>query len=159
MSRVEDFSLESFPEHLVELIEFFEMLPDRNDQIEALITIADRFERVPSDVATPPFPPSHQVKGCQSQAYVWALHRCDGTLDFHFAVENPQGITAMALAVILKESFSGVGLKEIEAVPPEIIHTFFGEDLSLAKALGLASMVATAKAFARSEFGRQENTD
>lgn len=158
MSRLEEFSLESFPEHLVDLIEFFQMLPERNDRIDALMSIADRFEGVPPEVATPPYPASHQVQGCQSQAYIWAVPRSDGTFDFHFAVENPQGITAMALAVILKESFSGADLKEIEAVPPEIIHGFFGEDLSLAKALGLASMVETAKAFAKSGFDRLEST-
>ena len=69
---------------------------DRNERAEMLIDYADRFVEVPPEVATRPFPPVHAAPRCESEAYVWAVDRGDGTLKFHFAVENPQGLSAKA---------------------------------------------------------------
>ncbi|MEM8963373.1 MAG: SufE family protein [Acidobacteriota bacterium] len=117
-------------------------LLDRNDRIDFLIDIADRFHEVPGEIATRPFGDEHKVPACESEAYVWATGRTDGTLDFHFAVENPQGISAKAMAVLLGEHLSGAPLEEVEALDGEIVYKIFGRELSMGKTMGLMGMVS-----------------
>ena len=45
---------------------------------------------------------------CESDAYVWALKKPDDTLKLYFAVENPSGVSAKALAAILDKTLSGL---------------------------------------------------
>lgn len=114
---------------------------DRRDRIDALISIADRFQGVPESLATRPYPDDHKVPACESEAYLWAQRRDDGTLGFHFAVENPQGISAKAMAVLLEEGLSGAPLTQVAAIDPEIIYQVFGRELSMGKSMGLMGMV------------------
>lgn len=144
--------MSSIPEALQEVAEFFDLLQDRNERIEALMALADRFEAVPAEVATRPYPESNKVEGCESQAYGWGVRQPDETLRYYFAVENPQGIAAMSLAVILEDNLSGAPLSQILTIPPEIIYRFFGRELSVAKSVGLMGMIELAKRLAREEF-------
>src|SRR5687768_2835195 len=105
----------ALPEKLGEIVDTLALVPDRADRIQLLIDIAERFREVPPRIAVRPFPEENKVPACESQAYVWAERRADGGLDFHFAVENPQGISAKALAVILDEGLSGAPLAEVAA--------------------------------------------
>lgn len=125
------------------------LLPDRADRIQYLISMADRFRDVSPEVAVRPFPESHRVPQCESEAYVWATPRADGSLDFHFAVENPQGISAKALAVILGDALSGQPPEAIAAVPGDVVYGLFGRELSMGKNLGLLGMLQMCHAFAR----------
>ena len=115
----------------------------------ALIDIADRFEEVSPQIARRPFSPDNQVPACESEAYVWGEQRPDGTLDFHFAVENPQGISAKSLAVILDEGLSGAPLEQVAAVPQDLVYRVFGRELSMGKSMGLMGMVAMVASMAR----------
>ena len=63
----------------------------------------------PPGIATRPFDPSHQVPQCESDAYVWAQKLPDGTMKYYFAVENPSGISAKALAAILVSEETPLG--------------------------------------------------
>jgi cysteine desulfuration protein SufE len=137
------------PPRLQEHLELVEMLPDRADRIQYLISQADRFHAVAPEVATRPFPESHRVPQCESEVYVWATPRPDGKLDFHFAVDNPQGIAAKALAAILADSLSGQPLDAIIAVPGDVVYSLFGRELSMGKNLGLLGMLQMCQAFAR----------
>ncbi|HET9767206.1 MAG TPA: SufE family protein [Thermoanaerobaculia bacterium] len=140
------------PPRLQEHLELVELLPDRADRIQYLISQADRFREVPAEVATRPFPESHRVPQCESEAYVWATPRPggpEGTLDFHFAVENPQGIAAKALAAILADSLPGEPLSTITAIPGDVVYSLFGRELSMGKNLGLLGMLQMCQAFAR----------
>jgi len=114
-----------------------------------LIGIAERFRPVPPTVATRPFREAHRVPDCESEAFVFAEERPDRTLNFHFAVENPQGISAMATAVILDETCSGAPPNEVAAVPSDVVYAVFGNELSMGKSMGLMSMVAMVRATAR----------
>ena len=129
------------PAKLTEFLADLEALGDRSERIEALIGIAKRYRPVPPEVATPPYDAAYKVPACESQAYVWALPQDDGTLRFHFAVLNPQGISAMAMAVILDENLSGAPIAEVAAVPSDIVYTIFGRELSMGKSMGLMAMV------------------
>jgi len=130
------------PERLAATVEAFEMLPDRAERIQWLIDIAERFREVPPEVARRPFPEAHRVPACESEAYVWGVERPDGGLDFHFAVENPQGLSAKAMAVILKEGLAGTRPEDVAAVPQDIVYKIFGNELSMGKSMGLQGMVS-----------------
>jgi len=138
----------SLPDRLERLLAQLDRL-DRDNRIQTLIDTAERFRPVPPRVAVRPYPADHRVPGCESEAYVWAQPNRDGSLAFHFAVENPQGISAMALAAILGGSLSGVPLDEVMAVPADIVYRIFGRELSMGKSLGLMGMVNMVRAAAR----------
>ena len=139
----------ALPPRLREHLEIVELLPDRGDRIQYLISQADRFHEVTPDVAARPFPEVHRVPQCESEAYVWATPRADGTLDFHFAVENPQGISAKALGMILGDGLSGAPLDAVVAVPGDLVYAVFGRELSMGKNLGLLGMLQMCQAYAR----------
>ena len=86
---------------------------DTADRTNLLLDYAKLFKDVPPSVATRPFDKSCLVPHCESEAYVWAIRQTDGTLKLHFAVENPAGISAKALATILDKSLSGLPPAEI----------------------------------------------
>ena len=122
---------------------------DQSERAEYLLELSDEFEEVPQRVASRPFPNSHRVQKCESEAYIWVEDRDDGTLDFHYAVENPQGISAKAVAAILKETLSGEPLEEVASVSPEILHRIFGRQLSMGKGEGLSGIIELSAAEAR----------
>lgn len=136
-------------EKLEELLEVFSGVSDRSERASLLIDLADQFQDVPERIATRPFSEAHRVQRCESEAYVWAEPLPDGTLKYHFAVENPQGISAKAMAVILDEALSGSPAEAAESVPTDICFTFFGKELSMGKGQGLMGMVTLLKGLAR----------
>ena len=119
------------PEKLANTLDALSLVPDRAERIQLLIDTADRFKEVPPQVATRPFPEENRVPACESEAFVWGERRPDGRLDFHFAVENPQGISAKAMAVILGDTLSGAPLDEVAEVPGDIVYRIFGRELSM----------------------------
>jgi len=139
----------ALPARLDELLGDLDLLSDRSERIDALIGVAERFHDVPERIAKRPFSDQHKVPACESQAYVWAEPRPDGTLDFHFAVENPQGISARAMAVILGDTLSGAALDEVAEVPGDIVYRIFGRELSMGKSMGLMAMVSMVQASAK----------
>jgi len=136
------------PEKLQQVIEMFQMF-DPADRTNLLLSYADRFREVPPSVATRPFPKSHQVPQCESDAYVWALKQPDGTLTLYFAVENPSGISAKALAAILDKTLSGLPASEIATVNCDIVEQIFRQNISMGKGMGLMAMVNAVQALAR----------
>jgi cysteine desulfuration protein SufE len=139
----------ALPARLDELLGDLDLLSDRSERIDALIGVAERFRDVPERIAQRPFSDEHKVPACESQAFVWAEPRRDGTLDFHFAVENPQGISAKAMAVILGDTLSGAPLDEVAEVPGDIVYRIFGRELSMGKSMGLMAMVSMVQASAK----------
>ena len=130
----------SMPARLRELLLDFEPLP-RTERREMLIDWADQFVEVAPAVAARPFPDLNRAPRCESDAYVFATDRPDGTMDIHFAVENPQGLSAKAWGAILADTASGAPLEEVAAIDPEAIYQIFGRDLSMGKGQGLIGML------------------
>ena len=122
-------------------------LPDL-DRTDLLLSYADQFKEVPAGIATRPFPESHHIPQCESDAYVWAVKNPDGGLKFYFAVENPSGISARALATILDKTLSGLPPEQIAQVSPEIVEKLFRQNISMGKGLGLMSMVQAVRTLA-----------
>jgi cysteine desulfuration protein SufE len=138
-----------YPPKLQEFLDTLSFFPDRTERIEALISVAERFTPMPEDVATKPYDEAARVPGCESEAFVWARPLPDGTLKFSFAVENPQGVSAKALAAILDETLSGEPLDQVAQVPDEVVFDIFGRELSMGKSMGLTGMVRMVTAEAR----------
>lgn len=139
----------ALPSKLRELLDTFDMFPDPADRTGLLLSYADQYKEVPPAIACRPFDKNHQVPQCESDAYVWAVKRPDGTLDLHFAVENPSGVSAKALAAILERTLSGLPAAEIAKVGPEIVERIFRQNISMGKGMGLMSMVQAVQALAR----------
>ncbi len=143
-----------YPEKLQELLDDFEFIEDRSERAAYLIELADKFEEVPERIATRPFPEENHVQRCESDAYVWAEEQPDNTLKFHFAVENPQGISAKAMSVILDEAASGAPLEQVAAIPCDVVFDFFGKDISMGKGQGLMGIVSMVQQAARERLKR-----
>jgi cysteine desulfuration protein SufE len=138
----------ALPSRLEDVLETFDLFSDPADRTSLLLSYADQFQEVPKAVATRPFPPEHLVPHCESEAYVWAIRQPDGTLKLHFAVENPSGVSAKALATILDRSLSGLPPAEIAAVTPDLVERIFRQNISMGKGLGLMSMVQAVRSLA-----------
>lgn len=136
------------PEKLQQLVDTFQMF-DPADRTSMLLSYADQFKEVPPSIATRPFPKSHQIPQCESDAYAWAQKMPDGTLKLYFAVENPSGVSAKALAAILDRTLSGLPAREIATITPDIVEKIFRQNISMGKGMGLMSMVDAVRALAR----------
>ena len=147
--------MENVPQPLIRILEELDSL-DRVERARYLLEMSDDFEEVPEEIATRPFPENRRVPKCESEAFIWAQDRDDGTLKFHYAVENPLGISARAMSVILDETMSGQPLDQVASVPSDIVHRIFGRQLSMGKGEGLAAMVELTSFEARQKLrGRQ----
>ena len=136
------------PEKLRQVIDMFQMF-DPADRTSMLLSYADQFREVPPSIATRPFAKSHQVPQCESDAYVWANKQPDGTIKFYFAVENPSGVSAKALATILDKTLSGLPAKDIATVDCGIVEQIFRQNISMGKGMGLMAMVNAVQALAK----------
>jgi len=141
------------PPELQEILEDFEFLTDRNERAAYLIEIADRFEdvKVPEAISTAPHPEINHVTMCESDAYVWAVEQEDGTQKYYFDVLNPQGLSAMAMSVILGETLSGKDLEAVANVPSDIVFKIFGKEVSMGKGQGLMGIINMVNAFAKTK--------
>lgn len=147
------------PPKLAETLDLLAMVPDRDERIQLLIDTADRFHEVPAAVAQRPFSCDNRVPSCESEAFVWAQPQADGSLRFFFAVENPQGISAKAMAVILDETLSGAPPEAVAQVPDDVVYDIFGRELSMGKSMGLMAMVAMVRASARKHLAAASPAD
>lgn len=138
-----------YPPKLRRLVDRIGSVADRQERIQLLIDLSKRYRRVSEEFARPPYGDEHKVPACESEAYVFPVPNDDGTLAFHFAVDNPQGISAMAMAAILHDTLSGVALDQVAAVPTDIVYELFGNELSMGKNMGLMGMVGMVAAYAR----------
>lgn len=139
------------------LLDLFAEHPDPADRTQLLLSYADKFKDVPPEVARRPFDSRDLVPHCESEAYVWAVPNPDGTLKLHFAVENPSGVSARALAVILDRTLSGLPPEEIATVDPEIVEKIFRQNISMGKGMGLMSMVQRVQQLAKQAMSRNRH--
>jgi cysteine desulfuration protein SufE len=139
----------ALPSKLQDVLDLFATFDDPSDRTNLLLSYADQFREVPPEVATRPFGREHLVPHCESEAYVWAVKQPDGTLKLYFAVENPSGISAKALAAILDRSLSGQTPAAVSEVTPDIVEAIFRQNISMGKGMGLMSMVQAVRSLAK----------
>lgn len=140
-----------YPAKLKETIEDFSFLTTRQERQQYLIQLADEFNevKVTASIAEQPYDEKHRVKACESDAFIWWQAKEDGTLQFYFDVLNPQGLSAMAMAVILGQSCSGATLEQVAEINDEVVFEFFGKNISMGKGRGLMGIVNTVKSAAK----------
>jgi cysteine desulfuration protein SufE len=140
-----------YPPKLLETLDDFSFITTRTERQEYLIQLADEFDKVKvsESIATQPYDEAHRVPSCESDAFVWWEKNEDGTLRYYFDVLNPQGLSAMAMAVILGEACSGASLEQVAAIKEEIIFDFFGKNISMGKGRGLMGIVKMVKTAAK----------
>jgi len=136
------------PPALAELLEEMADL-DRAERMEYLIEYADRFRNVPDRIATRPYAEERRVKRCESQAYVWAEDAGPDAQRYHFAVENPQGVSAKSFCAILDETVSGAPLAQVTAIPGDAVFAIYGREISMGKGEGLLGILDAVRGFAR----------
>ena len=141
--------MSEYPGRLGEAIEALSFATDPADRMDLLLSFADRFTEVPPEIARRPFPEINRVPACESEAFAWGVLQEDATLKLHFAVENPSGVSAKALAAILDRGLSGLSPSEVARVSPDIVYDIFRRDISMGKGIGLMSMVRAVQVIAR----------
>jgi cysteine desulfuration protein SufE len=134
------------PGPLEEFLGLLDLLPGRDERIAELIQVSRRFRPVGPEVSRPPHAEDRRVPGCESEVFVWVSLDDAGGLRLDFAVENPQGVSAMALAAILQQCFEGRDPAEAAALSPEVVERIFGRELSMGKSLGLTNLVRAVQA-------------
>ena len=144
----------ALPAKLQDTLDLFATFDDPADRTDLLLSYADQYREVSPEVATRPFGRDHLVPHCESEAYVWAVRMPDGTLKLHFAVENPSGISAKALAAILDRSLSGLPAAEVAEVTPDVVEAIFRQNISMGKGMGLMSMVQAVRSLAKAAQAR-----
>jgi len=149
---------EALPAALAQAVAEFESV-DRGLRAEMLIEYADQFAEVPASVATRPWSESARAPRCESDAYVFATDNADGTMKLWFAVENPQGLSAKAWAVLLDETLSGQPLEQVVRVPQDVLYRIFGRDLSMGKGQGLLGMLEVVQHEARRRLERARRVE
>lgn len=137
------------PEALQDTLDTLALMPERQERIQALISLAEKYKLPPKEIAERPYPEEHRVPECESEVFVWAVRDGDRVKPY-YAVDNPQGVSAMALCAILDESLSGLTVEEIQQVPEDIVYEIFGRELSMGKSMGLMGIVRMTKALAKS---------
>ncbi len=142
---------------LEQFLEQFRSITDGDLKQDLLIELAEQFKEVPPTIAFRPFPPENKVPACESEAYIWLTKSDEGKLKFYFAVENPQGLSAKALAVILDQNLSETPVDEILGVKEEIVYQIFGRNLSMGKGAGLMNMVGFVRNLARLALAEQSS--
>jgi sulfur transfer protein SufE len=142
-----------YPDKLREVLEIFVENPTERNAM--LVEYSDQFEGVPERIAARPYPREHQVPHCESDSYVFAepagpVNGGDTPLKFHFAVENPFGVSARSLCAILDQTISGLPAKEIATMPiDDLVPTLFGRNISMGKGQGLLSIASVVKVLAQ----------
>ncbi len=138
-----------WPPVVRELLDTFAWLSPQ-ERYEVLIEYADAFEPVPPEIASPPYPAAHMVPHCESRAYVWTVEEPERHgLRCYFAVENPQGLAARAVARILQLACAEAPAWQVAAIPDDLPQRLFGPRLSMGRTLGLNGLVARVKAAAQ----------
>lgn len=130
-----------YPDAIQEFVDHLALL-DRTDRIQSLIDLGKSYV---APHRPKPYPEERRVPGCESEVFTWIGTGPQG-LSVEIAVENPQGLSAMALAELLRSGLEGLPPTEANKLDDELVYALFGRELSMGKALGLANTVRQVKA-------------
>lgn len=133
--------MNEYPGKLQSVIDELAFLEDQQDKMEFLIDFADKFEEVPEEIAKRPFHSDSKVPFCESEAYVFTTADKDNRLKFYFAVDNPNGVSAKALAGIFSTTLTGIKPEDVIKIPLDVVYKIFGQNLSMGKNMGLTGIL------------------
>jgi len=133
--------MKALPVKLKDFMNSLASIEDRQDRMNILIDYAEKFREVPEEIAKRPFPRERAVPFCESEAYVFSRVNENNTINFYYAVENPQGISAKALCAIFEDTLENESTETILSIPVDIILEIFGHELSMGKNMGLTGIL------------------
>ncbi|MGB9690840.1 MAG: SufE family protein [Candidatus Sumerlaeaceae bacterium] len=145
--------LERYDLGFAKLVESFRALKDEAERLMMLIEFASCYVDPPPAVASRPFPAECKLPGCDCDVYFWALMREDRRLDFYFAVDCAEGVSAKAFAVILSRTLTGADLEAIARIPRECVAIIFGELITPEKKATLEAMLEAVRQAAQDVLG------
>lgn len=132
------------PANLQEQLEMLDMFPDRADRIQTLIAISDQYRPIPESEISKPYPEDRRVPGCETEVFIFDAP-AEHPWPCLVAVQNPQSISAMALAVMLSKGMKGASVSELQAMNGELVYQIFGKELSMGKSMGLTNTLEMMK--------------
>jgi sulfur transfer protein SufE len=138
-------AVDSLPSELQDILALVEGTQDYEEKCDLLIEFAGSFKPCDPNKYTYPYDKNHQVPGCESEVYLWVNKNAEGAFSFDVIVENPQGISAKALAQILIEGLRSANADAIQAIPEDTVYRIFGTSLSMGKGQGLMGMIRLLK--------------
>jgi cysteine desulfuration protein SufE len=134
-------SSSTIAEREAELVADFEMFDDWADRYGYLIELGEKLPALDPVHKTE----ANKVQGCQSQ--VWLVAHKEGDA-IRFEADSDSAITRGLIALLVK-LFSGASSTEIATANLSIIEKLgFAKHLSMSRANGFASMIATIKRLA-----------
>ncbi len=140
----------TYPPRIQEVLDDLSFLADRRERIDHLIGLGEAFRNPPEGEV--PRLPASRVPGCESEVYVRAASEGDA-LRVRFAVDNPQGISAMAMATVLQDALDGAPKEDARHLDEGLVYALFGKELSMGKSAGLMGMVRMVRAAAEAGVG------
>ncbi len=132
-----------YPEPIQEFIENIALIDDRAERVQVLIDMGKSFQ--PTAIEKP-YPAENRVPGCESEVYTWVNPNTQSTLDIQIVVDNPQGLSAMAMAQLLLEGLQNQPPALANLIDEDLVAKTFGPELSMGKSLGLTNLVRQIKA-------------
>jgi len=133
------------PPKIQQFLDDLSFFTDRQERVQALIDLSEQYRLFD---APRPLSEDHRVRGCESEVFAWTFVD-DGRLRLEFVVDNPQGISAMALAVVLKQGLDGEPVTALDQLEEGLVYDIFGSGLSMGKSGGLTNMIRMIKAQAK----------
>ena len=133
----------AYPPKIQEFLDLLSQVSDRAEKIQILIDLSKSY--IPAD-REKPYPEVNRVKGCESEVFTWVKLSDQGLLEIEIVVENPQGLSAMALGALLKDSLHHQSPLLAKQLDDEIVFALFGKELSMGKTMGLTNLVQQVKA-------------
>lgn len=137
---------------LNQFLEDLESITDIESRSDFLIETASRYQPLSESIAPRPYPNKNQIPGCESKVYLFPTQLAQGRVKLNFAVENPHGISAKAMGVILDECLSGAAPEEFAQLDVEILTKIFGSALTMGKDQGLKNLILACKQAAVGKF-------
>lgn len=132
-----------YPEPIQEFVDNLSFIDDRAERIQVLIDLSKTYKAATREK---PYPEDNRVRGCESEVFTWVTLNDDNTLNLEILVENPQGLSAMALAALLAEGLQNKPPATAESLDEELVFATFGKELSMGKTMGLTNLIRQIKA-------------
>lgn len=133
---------QSIDEAQQEIIDEFSAIEDWQERYRRIIKIGRELAEMPEEHKVE----ANLVKGCQNRAWVHAELGEDGRITY---MADSEAVIVRGFVAMLLRAYSGHTPDEIIAAPPRFISELnFGENISLNRSNGLASMVKQIKLYA-----------
>lgn len=132
-----------YPQPIQEFVENLSFIEERAERIQVLIELSRLYKPAQQEK---PYPPENRVPGCESEVYSWLSLTTENTLDLQIVVDNPQGISAMALAALITSGIQNQPRQTASHLDEDLVYALFGKELSMGKTMGLTNLVRQIRA-------------